>query len=338
MDDLNAIFVEGERDESFVYGAYFVSPAEAQKVDAVFRSLHFERIELKDEFEGTPAYALPVPGARDRPGEPGDRGSGQAGRRDALRPGAPAHRRPENRLEELSSNFDVRKLAARMEDNKEDYYILCGWMAEDDVEKFVKEVEDDDKVFVVVEDDHDAYFGEPPTKLENPKLFKPFEMFVRMYGLPAHNEMDPTVFVGITYSFIFGVMFGDVGQGLLLLIGGLLIYHFKKAPLAGIIASAGVFSTIFGFMFGSIFGFEDVLPALWMRPIDHMTTLPFLGKLNTVFIVAVAFGMFLIMVAMVLHIINASEEQETSKAPGSSRTAWPDLYSTRRSSRPSSCS
>ena len=41
-----------------------------------------------------------------------------------------------------------------------------------------------------------------------------------MYGLPAHNEMDPTVFVGITYSFIFGVMFGDVGQGLLLLIGG----------------------------------------------------------------------------------------------------------------------
>ena len=100
-----------------------------------------------------------------------------------------------------------------MEDNKEDYYILCGWMAEDDVEKFLEEVKDDDKVFVVVEDDHDAYFGEPPTKLENPKLFRPFEMFVQMYGLPSHNEMDPTVFVGVTYSFIFGVMFGDVGQG-----------------------------------------------------------------------------------------------------------------------------
>ena len=38
---------------------------------------------------------------------------------------------------------------------------------------------------------------------ENPKLFKPFEMFIQMYGLPAHNEMDPTVFVGLTYSFIF---------------------------------------------------------------------------------------------------------------------------------------
>ena len=313
MDDLGAIFVEGERDESFVYGAYFVSPAETQKVDAVFRSLHFERIELKDEFEGTPAYAyqaLEREIARvnleinDLDKQAGEMLSDRASQLVAAK----------NRLEELCNNFDVRKLAARMEDNKEDYYILCGWMAEADVENFLEEVKDDDKVFVVVEDDHDAYFGEPPTKLENPKIFKPFEMFVQMYGLPAHNEMDPTVFVGLTYSFIFGAMFGDVGQGLLLLIGGALIYHFKKAPLAGSIATAGILSTISRFLFGSIFGFEDVIPALWIRPIDHMTTLPFLGKLNTVFIVAVAFGMLLIMVAMVLHIINAFKEKDVGGA------------------------
>ena len=309
MDDLGAIFVEGERDESYVYGAYFVSPSEAQKVDAVFRSLHFERIELKDEFDGTPAHAYQ---SLDREIarinleiEDIDKQAGEM-----LADRAPQLVAARDRLEELSNNFDVRKLAARMEDKKEDYYILCGWMAEDDVEKFLEEIKDDDKVFVVVEDDHDAYFGEPPTKLDNPKIFKPFEMFVQMYGLPAHNEMDPTMFVGLTYSFIFGAMFGDVGQGLLLLIGGALIYHFKKAPLAGIIATAGIFSTIFGFLFGSIFGFEDVIPALWMRPIDNMTTLPFLGKLNTVFIVAVGFGMLLIMVAMVLHIINAARAKD----------------------------
>ena len=309
MDDLSAIFVEGERDESFVYGAYFVSPGEAQKVDAVFRSLHFERIDLKDEFEGTPAFAyqsLERDIARinleiqDLDKEAGEMLSDRAPQLIAAK----------NRLEELSKNFDIRKMAARMKDSQDDSYILCGWMAEDDVEKFLEEIKDDDKVFVVVEDDHDAYFGEPPTKLENPKLFKPFEMYIQMYGLPAHNEMDPTIFVAITYSFIFGVMFGDVGQGLLLLIGGALIYHFKKAPLAGIIATAGVFSTIFGFMFGSIFGFEDIIEPLWIRPIDHMTTLPFLGKLNTVFIVAVAFGMFLILTTMVLHIINAVRRKD----------------------------
>lgn len=309
MDDLKAIFVEGERDDSFVYGAYFVSPDETQKVDAVFRSLHFERIELKDEFEGTPAYAYQAIEREiarisleisDLDKEAGEMLADRAPQLIAAR----------NRLEELSNNFDVRKLAARMEDNQEDYYILCGWMAESDVKKFVEEVKDDDKVFVVVEEDHDAYFGEPPTKLENPKIFKPFELFIQMYGLPSHNEFDPTVFVGLTYSFIFGVMFGDVGQGLLLLIGGALIYRFKKAPLAGIIATAGIFSTIFGFMFGSIFGFETIIEPLWIRPIDHMTTLPFLGKLNTVFIVAVAFGMIMIMAAMILHIINAVRNKD----------------------------
>ena len=39
-------------------------------------------------------------------------------------------------------------------------------------------------------------------------------MFIRMYGLPAHDEMDPTIFVALTYTFIFGAMFGDAGPGI----------------------------------------------------------------------------------------------------------------------------
>ena len=309
MDDLSAIFVEGERDESFVYGAYFVSPGEAQKVDAVFRSLHFERIELKDEFEGTPAFAyqsLERDIARinleiqDLDKEAGEMLSDRAPQLIAAK----------NRLEELSKNFDIRKMAARMKDSQDDSYILCGWMAEDDVEKFLEEIKDDDKVFVVVEDDHDAYFGEPPTKLENPKLFKPFEMYIQMYGLPAHNEMDPTIFVAITYSFIFGVMFGDVGQGLLLAIGGLILYKVKNMDLAAIIGCAGVFSTIFGFMYGSFFGFEDLIPALWLKPSEAMLLIPGLGNMNTVFVVAIVFGMFLILLTMIFNIINAVRSRD----------------------------
>ena len=56
-DDLDAIYVEGERDDTYVYGAYFVSPGEAPKADAIFRSLHFERITLTDEYKGTPSQA-----------------------------------------------------------------------------------------------------------------------------------------------------------------------------------------------------------------------------------------------------------------------------------------
>jgi V/A-type H+-transporting ATPase subunit I len=312
MDDLTAIFIEGERDESYVYGAYFVSSGESRKVDAVFRSLHFEKMDLPDECHKTPEeeyrklireiYSI------SQKIDQLEKGVGKM-----LQSHAPQLIAARNRLEELARNFDVRKMAARMEDQKEDYYILCGWMSANDIDKFLLEIQADDKVFVVVEDDHDSYFGEPPTKLQNPRIFRPFEMFIKMYGLPSHNEMDPTIFVGLTYSFIFGVMFGDVGQGLLLLIVGGLIYYFKRAPLAGIIATSGIFSTVFGFMFGSVFGFEDVFDPIWLRPIDNMTILPFIGKLNTVFIVAVAFGMGVILLAMLLQIINAVRAGDTEK-------------------------
>ena len=76
-----------------------------------------------------------------------------------------------------------------------------------------------------------------------------------------------------TYTFIFGAMFGDVGQGLCLFIGGGLIYLIKKINLAGIISVAGLFSTFFGFMFGSIFGFEDIIDAVWLLSLIHISTM-----------------------------------------------------------------
>lgn len=306
FDDLNAVFIEGTRNENYVYGCYFVSNADSSKVDSVFNSLHFERIAIPSEYIGTPAQAC-----EELEKEIEEKQKEIAGIKkqisELMAKNAAKLRGAKTRLEELATNFDVRKLAARIEegDNKEDYYILCGWMGEDDVNKFLAESKNDDKVFVVVEEDKEKFFGEPPTKLKNPRFFKPFEMFIRMYGLPANDEMDPTMFVALTYTFIFGAMFGDVGQGLCLFVFGGLLYLIKKINLAGIISIAGLFSTFFGFMFGSIFGFEDVIPALWLRPMNNMMSVPFIGKLNTVFIVAIGFGMCLILLCMVFNILNA---------------------------------
>ena len=134
-----------------------------RKLTRYLRSLHFERIELKDEFEGTPDTAYRVlENEIARVNLESEDLDKQAG--EMLADRAPQLVAARDRLEELSNNFDVRKLAARMEDKQEDYYILCGWMAEDDVDKFVEEVKEDDKVFVVVEDDHDAYFGRTADK------------------------------------------------------------------------------------------------------------------------------------------------------------------------------
>lgn len=101
-----------------------------------------------------------------------------------------------NQLQTLSHNFDVRKLAACVEDKRGNSYLLCGWMSEENIQRFLKDSANDEKVFVVVEDDVDKYFGEPPTQLKNPKLFKPFEMFIRMYGMPGTQRTGSYCFRG----------------------------------------------------------------------------------------------------------------------------------------------
>ena len=227
--------------------------------------MHFEHIFIPDEYEGTPTHAyeeLKEELAKlDEELVSMDQKitSVVADRIDELA-AASAY------LKKRSASFDIRKYAALTKEKDNVFYILCGWMPEDQADAFQKEIEDDEQTFVVVEDDHDNIFSTPPTKLHNLKIFRPFEMYVKMYGLPAYNEMDPTMFVAITYAFIFGAMFGDVGQGLVLLLGGFFLYKKKGMDLAAIIGSAGIFSTFFGFMYGSFFGFEDVLPARWLKP------------------------------------------------------------------------
>ena len=134
--------------------------------------------------------------------------------------------------------------------------------------------------------------------------------FWNTVALTAHDEMDPTMFVALTYTFIFGAMFGDLGQGFCLFAIGGILYLTKKINLAGIISIAGIFSMFFGFMFGSVFGFEDIIEARWLRPVSAMTNLPFIGQLNTVFVVAIAFGMALNILVMIFNIINSAKAHD----------------------------
>lgn len=309
LSDLSAIFIEGGRDENYQYGIYFVSARDAQKADATFRSLHFERSPLVDLSDGTPT-AIYADLQKQADALSIQITELEKQMEKLLNTHGPRVLAAKQKLEVLADNFDIRKYAARMINDGDDYYVLCGWMSENDIKELLADTKDDDNVILVLENEHKSHLGEPPTKLKNPKIFKPYEMYIGMYGLPAHNELDPTIFVGLTYSFIFGMMFGDVGQGLVLAIGGYLLYRFKHMALAGIVATAGIFSTFFGFMFGSFFGFEDVIEAVWLHPMSHMTTLPFIGRLNTVFIVTIAFGMGLILVAMLLHIINGIKSHD----------------------------
>lgn len=311
-DAVDTILFKCQEDEEYVWLVYFTPAPCADKVDAIYASMHFERLFLPDDYEGTPkeaAQLLEEKIARvkaDLEKLRKERQSVLESRREELTGAA-------ERLNRYTRNFDVRKLAACTNHDDNTFFILCGWMTARDAAAFQKESESDEDLFLILEPDHNDILSKPPTKMRNPGIFRPFEMFIQMYGLPDYNEIDPTILVAITYSVFFGFMFGDMGQGLCLLIGGFLLYRAKKMNLAAIISCCGFFSTIFGFLFGSIFGFEDIIDAAWLRPGEAMTTLPFIGRLNTVFVIAVALGMGIIILTMILNIINSVRAHDPEK-------------------------
>ena len=311
-DNLDTLFIKCGEDEMYVYGVYFVPEHQAHKVHAVYSSMHFERIFIPNEYHGTAAEAFEKLDTRHREIHKALDANKEASRK-FLQDNSTKIVSAKAALDACSSSFDIRKLAACTPGDTNTFYILCGWMTEKDAHAFRKDIQNDEKIFCLMEDQKAPATQKPPTKLRNPKLFKPFEMYVKMYGLPAYNEMDPTWFVAITYSFIFGAMFGDVGQGLVLFLGGLFLYKTKKMDLAGIISCAGVFSVFFGFMYGSFFGFEDVLKAIWLKPMNQMMDVPLVGRLNAVFVIAIGFGMFIILICMVFNIINSIRRGDTEK-------------------------
>ena len=137
------------------------------------------------------------------------------------------------------------------------FFYIVGWMDEKHALALEKEVnESGDVVMFYTEDAENIKNMQPPTKLKNNPVFKPFEMFVKMYGLPSFNEIDPTPILAITYILFFGIMFGDVGQSLVLAIAGFIVYKMKKWDLGGIVGWVGLSGVVFGFIYGSFFGNE----------------------------------------------------------------------------------
>jgi V/A-type H+-transporting ATPase subunit I len=146
----------------------------------------------------------------------------------------------------------------------------------------------------------------PPTILKNNFFSKPFETIVKMYGLPSYHEIDPTPFLSITFFMMFGMMFGDIGQGLVYLLAGVLIAKKSKA-IGDIAIRVGMSSIIFGFVYGSLFGLEKEelpwLPSLIGKPLDPKNIMPIL-------LTGVVFGIVVLSVSYFIGIINRLKKKD----------------------------
>ena len=146
-----------------------------------------------------------------------------------------------------------------------------------------------------------------PSALDNPPFLRAFERITAIYGQPSYGEIDPTPLLALSFTLMFGVMFGDVGHGLTLAaLGGLmasgLVAKLRRwASLAPILIACGLSSTIFGFLYGSVFGLENILPSLWLRPLKSIFSL---------LMAAIAFGVVVLSIGFICNMINAWSERD----------------------------
>lgn len=183
-------------------------------------------------------------------------------------------------------------------------YVVVGWVPSDDLEELsqrIKLVSKETLIETLPTNRHGTN-RDVPVALEHSKFLRPFQMLVTTYARPRYGELDPTWLIALTFPLLFGAMFGDVGHGLLLAGLGALISSRKVkalrglAGLGGLITICGLVAAVFGFLYGSLFGYEDILPALWLHPLENILE---------ILMVAIGAGIILLTLGFLIGIFNA---------------------------------
>lgn len=145
-------------------------------------------------------------------------------------------------------------------------------------------------------------------------LVEPYKYYVDMYGTPAYSDIDITPFVAITYTILFGMMFGDLGQGAVLALVGFLMWKLKKMELGKILIPCGIASMCFGFLFGSVFGYEEMLDPVYHALGWRGKPMSVMDSINTVLLIAIAIGVGLMVAAMLLNIYACVKRKKFGEA------------------------
>lgn len=297
LDHTDAVIVELDRNENEVWIIYFTPDEISEKVDSYFKVMKFERVWLPKEIAGKPSEVL------DKVEKYIENSKKEI---ESLKQKLILTREENGRellnnllqLEMLEKINKVKKYMAH--DDKGSFYIV-GWIPTRNLKEILLKLEKDNVEYVVK--NHDEVASTPPTKLKNNRLIRPFESIVNMYGIPNYTEMDPTWFVALTAFIMFGFMFGDIGHGLVVTIVGLILAK-RKSSLGPVLTAGGISSIIFGFLYGSIFGKEDIIKGILLSPMDNITNMLIAG---------IATGAVLIIIAMIFNIKNGIKNKDTGK-------------------------
>lgn len=309
-EGIELLFVPLEETDLFYWGFYVARKHQLEQADEFFNSLYFERIPLVEQAHGTPSDAAANVQAEITKTQR-DWQDAQKAVEKYWMANRETFLKVYSKLRYLHDSFDLRKYASEYDEN---FYIF-GWVPEKEIPAFTKQFDKLPHVDCIVEGIEEAPDIQPPTHLINNKIAKPYENYLQLYGLPLYNEIDPTPIMSITYSVIFGIMFGDIGQGFLILLGALFMKYKKKMFLGDILIRCSIFSMIFGFLYNSFFGYSGERAVLPINFNHGQSILPVENSSNlmTVLLISVAGGVCLIVFCMVLNIINGIRQKNPEK-------------------------
>ncbi len=296
--DEGFIFQAYHTAHEYVWGFYFATKERILSVDAIMKGLLFERYELPQDISGTPEEALAEMQIK------------LTEKKAAL---AELEKQEseiyQTESEQLGRMYRFAKYQSEVWKLRgqcivtQDKFSLMGYVPVSEKENFKKHIDKVPDLSVTYEAPWVDSKVQPPVRLKNGWFTKPFSMFVEMYGLPNYNGYNPTAFVAITYTLIFGIMFGDLGQGILLALIGLFLHKKKNFELGAIMARIGVSSAVFGALYGSVFGFEEALDPLWEKTGIPFLPLKAMENTNVIIFGAVGIGAALVIISILVNII-----------------------------------
>ena len=307
--DENFFFVPFETESLYCWGMYFCPENEKAIIDDLFRSMYFERITLPGFVEGDSDKALKK---LKQDLEQQQAESDECSRQMELisQQAKDEILKAYSKLCYLHGTFELRKKVGFMSGK----FYIKGFVPKKDKKHFSELMQGFESVVVsYMPPDADANCT-PPTILKNSWFTRPFNMLVEMYGLPNYGGFNPTAFVAVTYTVLFGIMFGDLGQGFLVVLLGLLVGKKLNKNAGGMMVRCGLSSMVFGTLYGSVFGFEELLDPVFEELGISFLPLKVFKQTNFILVTAVGIGVALIIMSMLINIYVGFKQKDYEKA------------------------
>ncbi len=183
-------------------------------------------------------------------------------------------------------------------------FVVQGWVPEKNTKLLRQRMEGIEKnIFIKLEETEDA-----PTKTENPAMVRPFEFFLNLYSLPKYNEIDPSFLIFFTFPIFYGIMLGDIGYGLVLLVASFALKKKFRLALFDVIMISSLTTILFGFVYGEFFGSEHIF-GYELHPVLHR-----LEGVTQLIIYSVVIGLFHVNAGFILGFVNERRRHGLAKA------------------------